>query len=65
MEQSSQRDVQLHTQEELAEGLPEGYPPKREHLHDVAPLANDLQSRLDKIRKQNLGEGPRAEDAPE
>ena len=64
MEQSSQHEVQLHTQEELAEGLPEGYPPKREHSHDAPALASELQKRLDKIAKQNLGEGPHQRNAP-
>ena len=54
MELSSQQHPPQPSQEELALGLPQGYPLKREHLHDVAPLPREMQEILDTIM---LGEG--------
>ena len=54
MQPSSQQQPPQPSQEELARGLPEGYPLKREHLHDVEPLPMEMQKMLDRIM---LGEG--------
>ena len=51
MEPSSQQPEFQRSQEELAEGLPEGYPPKREHLHDVDPMPKALQDQLDGVMR--------------
>lgn len=56
MEHSSQQEIAQPSQGELTHGLPEGFPPTREHLHDSDPLASDLQQRLDEIGKQNIAE---------
>lgn len=56
MEQSSQQQPPQRSQEELARGLPQGYPLTREHLHDVDPLPREMQDILDKVM--------RAEDQP-
>ena len=57
MEHSMQHTAHSSDQE-LIERLPEGYPPVREHLNDPGPLTSDLQKRLDRIEKENLGECP-------
>jgi hypothetical protein len=49
MEPSSQQQPQQPPQEAMALGLPEGYPPTREHLHDVAALPSAMQHRLDRV----------------
>lgn len=54
MEPSSQQQPPQPSQEELARGLPQGYPPRREHLHDVEPLPIEMQNMLDRIM---LGKG--------
>lgn len=51
--ESSQQLPPQPSQEELAEGLPEGYPPIREHLHPVDPLPGGLQDKLDRIMKDS------------
>ena len=53
MEPSSQEQPLQRPQEELAKGLPEGYPPKREAGEPVEPLDRGLQDHLDQLmRKQ-------------
>jgi hypothetical protein len=54
MEPSSQQQPPQPSQEAMALGLPQGYPLKREHLHDVDPLPRQMQDTLDRIM---LGEG--------
>lgn len=54
MKPSSQEQPPQPSQEELAHGLPQGNPPTREHLHDVAPLPAQMQKRLDQVMR---GEG--------
>jgi len=51
--ESSQQQPSQPSQEELAEGLPQGDPPVREHLHPVDPLPGGLQDRLDKLMKDS------------
>lgn len=51
MELSSQQQPYERSQEELAEGLPEGYPPTREHLNPVEPLPKGLQDRMDGLMR--------------
>ena len=58
MDGSSQELMKQPSQEEMSEGLPEGYPPKRESTKPSDPLPSEMQQRLDEIGKQNLG-GPR------
>ena len=61
MENSSQLKMAQPSQQEMTHGLPQGYPPTREHLHDAdaGVLDGELQRRLDEIEKQNFGEVPR------
>lgn len=56
MEGSSQQHPTQPSQEELAEGLPEGDPPIREHLNPVEPLPKGLQDQLDALYKTNGAE---------
>ena len=51
--ESSQQLPPQRSQEELAEGLPEGDPPTREHLHPLDPLPSGLQDRLNQIMKDS------------
>ena len=53
MEPSSQEQPPQPPQEELAGGLPEGYPPKRAADGGIEPLDRGLQDHLDELmRKQ-------------
>ena len=63
MEHSSQQAMAQPSQQEMIDGLPAGYPPMRERLHDSHPMASDLQKRLAEISKQNLGECPEGSQA--
>ena len=56
MELSSQEQPIQRSQEELAKGLPEGYPPTREHLKDAEPLPQGLKDRLAEIRRSRANE---------
>jgi hypothetical protein len=51
MEPSSQHEPHQRSQEDLAEGLPEGFPLTREHKHPVEPLERALQDRLDEVMR--------------
>ena len=46
---ATSESLQYDASDEL--GFPVGNPPTREHLHPVAPLARDLQDRLDAIMR--------------
>ena len=51
MEPSSQQQPPQPPQEELAEGLPQGYPPKRAADGGVGPLDTGLQAHLDQLMR--------------
>lgn len=56
MDHSSEHDSQ--PSQDIVDGMPEGYPPTRQRIEGVTPMAGDLQKRLAQIAKQNLGECP-------
>ena len=63
MKHPSQHDMAQPSQE-VIDGLPRGYPPTRERLHDSDyRMASELQKRLAEIGKQNLGECPEGSQA--
>lgn len=51
MDPSSQEQPPQPPQEELAEGLPVGYPPKRTADGGVDPLDSGLQGHLDQLMR--------------
>ena len=52
MAPSSQQQPPQPAQEELAEGLPEGYPPKRAADGGIDPLDAGLQDHLDRLMRE-------------